>query len=276
MLGRDLTRPFQGVYLNDASATFEQLCAGLAKRLDPDAFFCGITAARIMGVPLPRMLEESPKLHVAVPPPKFRPTGRGLVGHTLTVKEDELRLWGGLLVTSPERTWCDLGSTLHIPDLIAAGDYLLHRELPMASAESLARAIASRRGRRGVRRLRVAQPYLHERSESPQESKLRYLLLSAGLRGLEANYAIRTSGGYDYRADLAFPESKVLVEYQSDQHHNSPEKFRADMTRASRLQADGWTIVLVNGTDLRNPLELISRIMRVTSGKAREIGIFDL
>jgi hypothetical protein len=34
--------------------------------------------------------------------------------------------------------------------------------------------------------------------------------------------------------------------------------------------------VLVNGTDLRNPLELISRIMRVTSGKAREIGIFDL
>ena len=276
MLGRDLTRPFQGVYLNDASATFAQLCAGLAKRLDPDAFFCGITAARIMGVPLPRMLEESPKLHVAVPPPKFRPTGRGLAGHTLTVKDTELRIWNGLRVTSPERTWCDLGSALHIPDLIAAGDYLLHWALPMATAESLARAIASRRGRRGVRRLRVAQPYLHERSESPQESKLRYILLSAGFHGLEVNYAIRTSGGYVYRADLAFPLSKVLVEYQSDRHHNSPENFRADMTRVSRLQADGWTIVLVNGDDLHNPLELIARIVRVTSSKTREVGVFDL
>jgi hypothetical protein len=61
------------------------------------------------------MLEESPKLHVAVPPPKFRPTGRGLVGHTLTVKDDELRAWNGLLVTSPERTWCDLRTVLHVP-----------------------------------------------------------------------------------------------------------------------------------------------------------------
>jgi very-short-patch-repair endonuclease len=194
----------------------------------------------------------------------------------MTVKNEELRVWNGLRVTSPERTWCDLGAILHVPDLIAAGDYLLHRDLPMATVESLGRAIASRRGRRGVRRLRVAQPYLHERSESPQESKLRYILLSAGLRGLEANYAIRTSGGYDYRADLAFPASKVIVEYQSDLHHNSPEKFRADMTRVSRLQADGWTIMLVNRDDLHNPLELIARIVRVTTAKPREIGVFDL
>jgi very-short-patch-repair endonuclease len=276
MLGSDLSRPFQGVYINTSSPTFEQRCAGLAKRLDSEAFFCGVTAARIIGIPLPRLLEQEPALHVAVPRPRFRPTGRGIVGHTLTVRNDELRMWNGLLVTSPERTWCDLGAVLHIPQLIAAGDYLIHEELPITDVEALARSIRARSGRRGVKRLRVAHPYLDPRSESPQESKLRYVLVAAGLKGLAANFPIRTSGGYNYRGDLVFPSHKLIIEYQSDQHHNSPEKFRADMTRVSRLQADGWTIMLVNADDLQNPLELVARILRVLARQPGEIGVFDL
>jgi very-short-patch-repair endonuclease len=263
------------VYINSAAPTFEQHCVGLAARLDSEAFFCGITAARIIGMPLPRLYERSQKLHVAVPPPRFRPSGRGIVGHTLTIDEHELRRWNGFLVTSPERTWCDLGAVLHVPDLIAAGDYLIHWGSPITTAEQLARSINGRRGRRGVRRLRVAYPYLHPRSESAKESQLRYIIVSAGLKGLEVNFPITTSGGFNYRGDLAFPSHKLIVEYQSE-YHNSPEKFRADMTRASRLQADGWSIMLVNSNDLRNPLELITRIIRVLSKPSSEIGVFDL
>jgi very-short-patch-repair endonuclease len=276
LLGRDLSRPFQGVYMNGSAPSFEQLCLGLSKRLGSDAFFCGVTAARIIGMPLPQIFERAPELHVALPRPRFRPTGRGIVGHTLTIEDGELRLWNGLLITSPERTWCDLGAVLHIPELIAAGDYLIHWDLPITSADELAHAMSRRHGRRGVRRLRVAQPYLSERSESPKESQLRYLIVSAGLKGLEVNYPIRTSSGHSYRADLAFPGRKLIVEYQSEQHHNSPEKFRSDMTRASRLQADGWSILLVNSDDLRNPLELITRILRVLAMAPSEIGLFDL
>jgi very-short-patch-repair endonuclease len=275
MLGSDLSRPFQGVYTAISSPTLEQLCGGLAQRLDGDAFFCGVTAARLIGIPLPRYLETSPNLHVALPRPRFRPTGRGIVGHTLTVGDDELRTWNGLLTTSPERTWCDLGAILRIPELVAAGDYLIHWELPITTTDALARAVVTRHGRRGVKRLRLALPFLHERSESPKESALRYFVVSAGLLGLEVNFPIRTSGGYNYRADLAFPARKLIVEYQSELH-NTPEQYRADMSRISRLQADGWTVMLVNADDLRNPLELITRIIRVLAQRPREIGVFDL
>ena len=116
-------------------------------------------------------------------------------------------------------------------------------------------------GKRGVLRLREAHPQLNERAESPQESKLRLILLGANIRGLIANVEIRTSGGFDYRGDLAIPQRKMIIEYQSA-FHETPERFRSDMSRISRLQADGWMVVQVNKDDLRDPLELVARIRR--------------
>lgn len=56
----------------------------------------------------------------------------------------------------------------------------------------------------------------------------------------------------------------MIVEYQSD-YHRDPERFRADMTRIARLQADGWFVMQVNADDLRDPVELVQRICRVLS-----------
>jgi very-short-patch-repair endonuclease len=132
----------------------------------------------------------------------------------------------------------------------------------MTSPEALAGAVRAHSGRRGVKRLTLALPFLDERSESPQESRLRYALVRANLDGLVANLPITTSDGHRYRADLAFPKQKVIVEYQSGLH-DSPAAFRADMTRVSRLESDGWKVVLVNADDLDNPAELVERIARV-------------
>jgi very-short-patch-repair endonuclease len=81
---------------------------------------------------------------------------------------------------------------------------------------------------------------------------------------LVANLPIRTSGGYGYRADLAFPDVKVIVEYQS-RFHDTTKNFTDDMTRKSRLEADGWHVIEVNAPDLDDPAELIARIRRVLS-----------
>ena len=35
----------------------------------------------------------------------------------------------------------------------------------------------------------------------------------------------------------------MLIEYQSG-FHEGPDRFRADMTRRSRLEADGWFVIV--------------------------------
>lgn len=213
-----------------------------------------------MGVPLPSALENDPQVHVSVPRPRVAPRGRLVVGHVSS--SADLRHWQGVRVSPPGRAWCELGRDLKVADLVAAGDFLIHRELPITNAAELALAVDGWGRRAGCAALRDALPLLSDRSESPRESILRVLLVRAGIPGLVPNLPIRTSGGFGYRADLAFPGHKVIVEYQGRFHDNSAS-FTNDMTRKSRLEADGWHVIEVNARDLDNPAELIARIRRV-------------
>lgn len=263
MRGADLQRPFYGVRVRaQHQLTIMERAAAVQLNLPGDAFFCGATAAVLMGVPLPERWERLQTVHVSVPSPRRAPSGRGVNGHAVRTAAGDQRTWRGLRVSSPERLWCELGAVLSLPDLIAAGDYLIHHQHPFTSSELLAAGVASFVGRRGLRNLREALLLLDERAESRKESLLRVLLVQAGFEGLTVNHWITTSGGYRYRADLAFATRKVAVEYQSD-YHASIEQFRADMTRISRLEADGWRVIQVNANDLANPCELLQRIRSV-------------
>lgn len=264
--GRDLHKPYRGVRSAAPVDSLLERCHALQRRMRDDAFFCSVTAALIMGVPLPWRLEASPILHVAVPSPRRAPSGVGIAGHKLLAGDDQSRVWRGLRIASPEATWCELGRILSVPDLVAAGDFLIHHELPITTQGRLAATMAERLGRRGMTSLRQALPLLNDRAESRKESLVRVLLIQAGISGLVANLPITTSGGFDYRADLAVPSRKVIIEYQSD-YHAGTEQFRADMTRISRLEADGWYVIQVNADDLRNPAELLQRIRKVLTSR---------
>lgn len=275
--GPDLNAPFHGIRMpvlpetptarKDAVA-LEKLCGALQRKLPDGAWFCGVTAAVVMGIPLAARFERSRTLHVAVIPPHRTPRGRGVHGHTFVANAHDVRLWHGIRISSPERVWCELGGTLDLPDLVAAGDYLIQRRLPLTSLGKLTDAVAHFPGRRGIRTLRGALPLVHDRSESRQESRLRVIVVLAGFRGLEVNYPVTTSGGHHYRGDLAFPRHKVFIEYQSELHR-SPEAFQRDMTRISRLEADGWHVMQVNIRDLDDPAELAQRIRRLLALRAQ-------
>jgi hypothetical protein len=262
----DLQRPYRGIRTAAMGelALVERAIA-YQQKMPPYAHFCGITAAILLGVPLPSRHERSLVLHVAVPPPHRAPVGRGIRGHTLSAGPADVGVWRELRMCSPERTWCQLGALLTLADLVAAGDYLIHadRNTPaLTTGQRITDAVGQYPGRRGRRRLRAALGLLDAASESPQESRLRVVILLGGIPGVVANLPITTTGGFHYRADLAFPEHKVIVEYQSGLHY-SPAAFRADMTRVSRLEADGWYVILVNKDDLDNPAELLQRIRQV-------------
>ena len=262
MRGRDLVHPFHGVVVAQ-SVPLDLLtrCAALQKRMPADAFFCSSTAAAIMRLPIPLAVEGSLLVKVAVPAPRRALSARGVVGHKVQLMGGDVQVWGGLRISSPQRAWCELGAILPILDLVAAGDYLIHWRSPVVTADVLADAVSLYPGRRGKPALTEALGLLDDRAESAQESKLRVILLRAGLDGFAVNHEIRLAGR-TYRADLAYPGPKVIIEYQGD-HHRDQAQWRADITRISRLEADGWFVIQVNADDLAAPMELTERVRRV-------------
>lgn len=264
--GPDLHRPYRGVRIAGRASDVEARARAFQRRAPENTYLCSATAAQLYRVPLPRRLEQSPLLHVGVPAPARAPRVEGVVGHKFQIEESDLRDWYGLRVTTPERTWCDLATMLSVPDLVAAGDYLIHWKLPMATRETLSSAMLRHPGQRGRRRLLRAFGMLNDRSESRRESLLRVVVMSAGIPGVVANEWIMTSGGHRYRGDLVIRQKKVVIEYQSRFHDGSKE-FTADMTRISRLEAERWYVVQVNNRDLGDPAELVQRLRKVLANR---------
>ena len=209
MLGPDLARPYRGVRMpSEVVPTVEALCRALQLRLPTTSFFSGVTAAAVMGIPLPSRLATSRRLQVSVPAPLRAPTGRGIQGHSVAVRDDEIRVWHGIRISSPDRVFCELATVLDLFDLVSVGDFLVRRMLPLTSPEALTAAIARYPGRRGIRVLHAANPMLTDRSESRKESHLRVIILLAKLPGLVANQPITTSGASATAPISPFPGRK--------------------------------------------------------------------
>lgn len=258
--GADLQSPFHGVRVPAMlPLTLEERCRALSTRLPDEAWFCDITAANLTGVPLPSRLKHERTIHVAVLHPRRAPRGDQVQGHAY--RESRHRVWHGLRLSSPDQLWIQLAMTLSLADLVAAGDYLVHHRLPHTSIESMTHSVQANKRGRGLANCKAALPLLSMRSESPRESHLRVLLLTSGLPGVEVNMRITVTGGWRYRGDLVFPAARMIVEYQGD-HHRDPREYRNDLTRISRLEADGWYVMQVTTADLDHPVELVERIQR--------------
>lgn len=184
------------------------------------------------------------------------------MGHKVQLMGDDTHELRGLRMSRPARLWCELAAELELGDLVAAGDYIIHWRLPLCSLDELKDAVQRFPGRTGRAKLRAALSLLNNRSESPRESLLRVILVSAGIEGLRANLRVRVRGR-TFRIDLAIPRYKIALEYQGE-HHNDPEQWRKDMTKREILATDGWHTMEINADDLRGT-ELVERI-RITIG----------
>ena len=255
---RDLDRSVRGVRSPGPVEGIVDRCGLFATRLRDDIVFSHLTAARLFGAPVPTPLRRDEIIDVTVAAPEPSPHAQGIRGHSRALADSEIAAVRGLRVTSPARTWWDLASVLPLGDLVAVGDYFLAWRSPWVEIIELEEAVRGRAGQRGARRARRALDLLDGRAESAPESLLRVILVEAGLPTPAVNVPV-WAGGKQYRLDLAYPDLKVALEYQGD-YHRSRQQWRHDMTRRSRLEADGWTMIEVNGDDLRGPRELVSRV----------------
>lgn len=238
---------------NDLSLT--DRCAAVQLVLGDQDCFTGATAARLLGIPIPRSLGDG-QIEVASQLGSERMRRRGVRSVQAVLPAGHILERAGLRTTSPARTWFDLACRISAADLLAAGDYVLRH---LATHAELASTVGWGQRRRGVTQARRMLPLLDARAESPGESRVRYWLLSGGIGGIECNRDIVEDGEWLARGDLVIRKARLIIEYDGQVH--LPERQRRyDAARRNLLQYHGWQVIVVTARDLRYPGPLVALV----------------
>ncbi len=259
--GADLVTPVRGVRILRDAVTLESRCHAFLKHRPRDVVFSHFTAALLFGAPLPGWAERDQRIHVTVRSPGRAPNSRGFAGHKLSDWRPASAK--GLPVTDAAQTWMDLAPLLPPPALVAVGDFLVTTPATGLDLQELRHRVATSKRRRGIATARRLVESIRVGPESPQESRLRLLLLEHGLPEPVLQFEVRSaSGAFLGRADLAYPRARLLLEYEGDVHRVDREVWLNDIGRRERLEDAGWRVLRVTATDLDAPSELLDRTRR--------------
>ncbi len=208
-------------------------------------------------------MPASPEIQLVLPPgSRLRVSGVD----ARVRRRPEAVVHNGLPMTSPAQTFLDLADDLDLVDLVVVGDSLVRAGV--TRPEELVAATAAYRGRR-ARSARRAAAYVRDGVDSPMESRLRMLIVLAGLPEPVVNHALRDeTGRVRYRLDLSYPQWRIAVEYDGRQHAENTTQWRWDVQRREDLDADGWRLVVVLSGDLyRSPARTLDRIVAAASAQ---------
>lgn len=235
--GPGFRRPFTGVFVAaDAPTSPAQRVRAALVPFGGRAFASHASAARVYGVPLPTIPEE----HVTVVDRKHRRNRPGIACH-LVAAARTTRI-AGIDVSVPGQLFVELASLLSLVDLVVAGDHLV-RHRGVTPEELLAAARSSRlpNARFALR----AAGYVRRRVKSPMETRLRMLLVLAGLPEPEVNVLVGSEGGPKREHDLVYRAARLGLEYDGRQHADDPVQWRTDIQRREDSDDDGWRILVV-------------------------------
>ena len=182
----------------------------------------------------------------------------GIVVRSGAIADDEITVRHGIPCTTAVRTAYDIGRSMPPDKSIIRIDALVNatRCSPVDVEE-----MADRHpGARGVRRLRRALDLADGGAESPQETRLRLILVRGGLpRPVTQIPVADERGRVVRRIDMGWPEWLVGVEYDGEHHWKDPVTHGDDIDRLEFLAARRWLIVRVSARHMRDPNAVVRR-----------------
>jgi very-short-patch-repair endonuclease len=179
----------------------------------------------------------------------------GLVAHTWAVTADEVCVVGGVDVTTAARTAYDIGRTRSPVQAIPILDALFNAT--GLKHEEVSAVAAMHPGARGAAQLRSLLPNVDGGAESPQETRLRLILVAAGLPRPETQIRFPQ---LHIRVDMGWREWKVAVEYDGVQHWADGRQRAWDIERIALLEAAGWVVVRVSADMMARPDLIAARV----------------
>jgi hypothetical protein len=222
-------------------------------RLPTGGAFSGRTAAWLHG------LDLSPvdPIEIIVPDSSGMSSRMGLSVRRAAVAAEDVVLRRGFAVTSLPRTLSDLSRSVSLPEVVVVADAALHEGLiSLAQLQEWVQINAGRKGVASVRRLLVL---VEPGSESPMETRLRLLLVGAGLPRPEAQVPLYDAEGrFLGRPDFVYRKQRLALEYDGGTHRDS---LIADDRRQNRLQNAGFHILRYTAADLlRTPDSIVRQV----------------
>lgn len=248
-----------GVYVDSGTPLTPLLRAEAAVlTFAPDAFASHATAARVWRLPIPALPDE----HVTVARRRDRRSRDGIACHCQERLTATVRLVEGVRVSAPEQVFVELATQLSLVDLVVVGDHLVRRGL--VSVDQL-RARCDAASGDGAGQARAAVAFLRERVDSPMETRLRMLIVLAGLPEPRVNITYGDDEGLTFRRyDLSWPEVRLIVEYDGRHHIERVEQWESDLDRREGIDDDGWRIVVVIAKGIyRTPEVTVAKIHRL-------------
>lgn len=241
-------RLYRDAYLRNDVALTAALRARAAW-LSTGATLGGVSAAAVLGT---KWLDGNAPAEIIH---KDRHPQPALLAHSYRVLDDEVFLAASIPVTTASRTAFDIGRRYQAGEAVPILDALL-TGTGATIADVL--AVADRwPGTRGVRRLRDMLELVDSSSESPQESRLRLILMRAGLPRPECQIRFPE---LRIRVDMGWREWRVAVEYDGVQHWSDAAQRAWDIERIALLEAAGWMVVRVSAQMLSRPDLVVARV----------------
>lgn len=184
-----------------------------------------------------------------------------IVVHRERLTDDEVCAISGIPVTTPARTAFDVGRRGPLPMALTRVDALA-RATGLTAAD-VTPLLAAHRGARGIVGLREVIDLMDGGAESPQETRTRLMLLRAGMRRPVTQIEVVDDHGHVFaRIDMGWPDLKVGVEYDGEQHWTDPVQRSRDIDRYAALSDRRWTIIRVSAELLRNrPWVIVERVI---------------
>lgn len=276
LAARDLHRPFHGVRSETIPATFEQQVACYRPRMKAHNRLGGLSALRLWGLPVPHHWWVGEPLEIMAPTAMTPPRAVGVRGRRLGV--DRASSWRirGVAVVDPVAALFLHASALTVAQAVVIIDALLTTAdnypgllpaRPLIRRDEIAERLQKWGSFPGRRVIREALALSRECVESPKETQTRMLIVASGLPEPVVQCAFR-AGRSSGRADLAYPQWKIAVEYEGDGHRVDRAQWRRDIQRQRDLEDAGWIVIRVTELDLRESDAFLARLRRAIMARS--------
>lgn len=178
---------------------------------------------------------------------------------TAITPEEVTRLPGtSIMVTTVARTLQDCARTMPFREAVVLADSIMRRGL--LEPNEVIEILLNLTGYGGSSGRALAQA-VDASSESAGESLTRCLLMEHRLPSPVTQYPVSCEGR-NYRVDFAWPESRVILEFDGEQKYvDHPGRDRYEAARDRALARAGWTVVHLTWADIFNKeLEVVTHL----------------
>jgi very-short-patch-repair endonuclease len=221
----------------------------------PDALASHTTAAALWR--LDGVTDTGGRIEVTLPRQRDRRSDVVTVHRTTELPVADRDTVQGIAVTTVTRTLVDLAGVVPMSVLELALEDGFRRRLtsPLRLEHRLEQLAGSGRIGSGLLRALLAERRSAPGSISPTgsaaEVRLERLLVRSGLPRPVRQHAV-TDEGRTIRVDLAYPDRRLAIEFDSLRWHTGRARLENDAERRNLLRSAGWQLVTVTASMLRD------------------------